>query len=892
MEKESNTPNEMKRSINQQPHLSDYFEILKRRKWIILFSFFMIVGATAAISFWSTPQYKASVRVLLKGQPTPMNPMGEDSEIVQKKLLTYKNQINLLSNRALARQVIDNLSLRDAFASNQASDSIFSLSALKISSWFKKEDMGDDDISLDNREKILQAKLLNWYLGHLSIDPVQDSSLVDISFTGPDPELITRIVNEHAQLAIDNAVESHQSQAKRALEWLKSQIEEQKDAVQQAQRAIYEFKKKHDVLSLEDNQIVNSIDLQELNNKLAQAKAERIQKQVAYLQLKSAQKTGKDIMELPQIADDSVIVNLRLQLINLKSKKFEMSTKYGPKHPKMIEIENGIQQVANEIHKESERIKNTIKIDLERAVAIEKSLNGSLNEQKQYAISMGEIAIEYDVLKQQAKSTQDVYDFLLKQSETLGLTSAISSSSLRIIDKAEVPVKPFSPKIFLNLVVAIFFSLFTGACIAFFIEYLDNTAKTPMDVSVKLGLPVLGLIPFQKSLVPKNGDTPLIEDTHSPTARDFDAAPIYHISNRLPRALRSPAEGLFGRVLLVESVTMNEGKTTVIARIASNLIDAGLRVLLIDCDFQRPSLDKLFNVSNGDGLGSSIDRIMSHQLYKGTLNQYSIDDIFFLIALKKRSGRLLIENEEQRFTVYFQHGVLVHILNNSNPESHRIGNMLLNGGFISKIQLDYALEIHQRTGQPLGYILVNAGYVSREKLRGPLRLQNEEYLQKIFSWKNGKFVFKSGMINIYENEKIFFEEDYSSLIANLSRIEHSKFLEKELFSQIRKLSKENMYLLPAGKSYKLIGSFNQVLMRKIFDKLRQHFDVLLIDTPPLDAASGIESIFQLADGILMVIKAGHLSVKVINGAVNHLPEDKIIGAVLNQAKVNPNPYYY
>jgi Mrp family chromosome partitioning ATPase len=98
--------------------------------------------------------------------------------------------------------------------------------------------------------------------------------------------------------------------------------------------------------------------------------------------------------------------------------------------------------------------------------------------------------------------------------------------------------------------------------------------------------------------------------------------------------------------------------------------------------------------------------------------------------------------------------------------------------------------------------------------------------------------------------------------------------------------------LPAGKSYKLIGALNQILMKKIFEKLKHHFDVLLIDTPPLDAASGIESLFPLSDGIILVVKAGNLSVKMLNGALNHLPEEKIIGAILNQAKINPQPYYY
>lgn len=889
MENKTNPQQSSGRPSIQEAHLSDYLEILNRRKWIAILLFIVIVGGVTAFSLLATPQYEATVKLLLGGQPTLANPLGENSGRLPERTLYYKTQVDMLSNRTLARKVIGDLSLEDIFSQEPKRRILMAFAAIKQPKNENPTKTASDTQTDSKREP--SSKAIDRYLKHLSVSPIQDSSLVNVIFTGPDPELITQIVNRHAQAAIESAVRQHQSHAQEALDWLKAQIEEQKNEVESSQRAIHDFKKKHNVLSLEDTQIIFSQEIQELNSALTRAKSERITKQAAYLQLRQISKNHQNVMLMPEISNYSVIQNLRNQLIDLKSQKFEMGTKYGPKHPKMQELDNGIRQIENEIDLEVKRLETTIKAELDRATAIERSIIQSLNEQKQIAMNLGERAIDYEVLKQKAESSQDIYDFLLKQSEEIGLSSAIRSSNMRLVDKAEVPIDPVTPKVVLNVLIAVFLGLFTGTGCAFFFEYLDNTVKTPMDVAVRLGLPVLGMIPFQKSLQGKKATTPLIAEETNPT-KDRISLPIYHISNRLPDELRSPAEGLFGKVLIVESVTMNEGKTTVITRIASNLTEAGLRVLLVDCDFQRPSLHKLFEVSNGGGLGRSIDRIMSQDLANGSLDQFSMDDLFFLVGLKKKSGHLMVKNEGQAFVAHFHNGVLVHIQNQKNPENSRIGTMLLNGGFISKNQLDDSLARHRRTGQPLGYILVNAGYISREKLRGPLRLQIEEYIQKLFSWKNGTFSFKPGIIHIYENEKIFFEEDYTPIIHNLGRIENSQFIEKELFSHITALEKEDLYLLPAGTSHKLIGSLNQVLMKKIFEKLRQRFDVVLIDTPPLDAASGIESIFQLADGIVLVIKAGHLSVKILNGAINHLPQEKIIGTVLNEAKFDRQPYYY
>jgi Mrp family chromosome partitioning ATPase len=104
---------------------------------------------------------------------------------------------------------------------------------------------------------------------------------------------------------------------------------------------------------------------------------------------------------------------------------------------------------------------------------------------------------------------------------------------------------------------------------------------------------------------------------------------------------------------------------------------------------------------------------------------------------------------------------------------------------------------------------------------------------------------------------------------------------------------ENLYVLPTGAtSIKPIGQVNVALLSKFLEILKQRFDIILLDCPPLDAAAGNATLFQLADGIIFVIKAGHLSIKILNEAKAGIPEDKLIGAVLNQVKRKGMYYYY
>jgi cellulose biosynthesis protein BcsQ len=343
----------------------------------------------------------------------------------------------------------------------------------------------------------------------------------------------------------------------------------------------------------------------------------------------------------------------------------------------------------------------------------------------------------------------------------------------------------------------------------------------------------------------------------------------------------------------VESTTMGEGKTTVLGNLAMNMVKAGIRVLMVDCDLQRPTLHHLFGIENEGGLAQAMALILSHKISAGQLYSHSMDDLFFLIALKKKSGDLIITNNSQIATATFQDGRLLHLQIQNDTSSSRLGIVLLRGGFITESQLEEALSIHHRTGQALGYILINTGYIIQEKLQGPLRLRMEEHLQRLFSWKQGGFVFKQVQVETYEHERIYFGEDYTPITQRLGRLSGSRLLESVILSQVKSCQDGELYVMPAGTaSGKISGALNLTLLTKFLDILKQRFDVVLVDTAPLLEGPDVTPLNTVADRVIFVVKAGNLSVKTINEATRSVPRDKIMGAILNQVKVGRDDYYY
>ena len=101
----------------------------------------------------------------------------------------------------------------------------------------------------------------------------------------------------------------------------------------------------------------------------------------------------------------------------------------------------------------------------------------------------------YIVLQRQAESDRQLYQSLLQQQKELQVVSNSRTNNVQVMDRAEVPGAPFSPNTRRDWFTALMAGMLVALGLAFGIEYLDDTVKTPDDVTRRLGLPLLGLVP-------------------------------------------------------------------------------------------------------------------------------------------------------------------------------------------------------------------------------------------------------------------------------------------------------------------------------------------------------------------------------------------------------------
>ncbi len=838
-------------TYQREKHLSDYIQILIKRKWVIILIFLAIVGGVAFHSYRTIPVYKTTAVVNIEEQAVEL--VGVET----KKLSAVdfiQAQINLLSSRSLVVEVLKETNLWDG------------------------DEMADQ-------------KKVDWYLSNLKVEPVTGTSLLNINFEGESPEKITQILNTHIDVAIKTSIQMKLLATKKAFNLLERELALQKEEVEANRNAIHEYKS---ILSKGEQERLQQQELVEINSALINARAERIKYQTVYDQLQAFSLSDNNLLPLPAISNDYRIQKLRTELINLKSKRDQLDQRFGDLHPQMIQIDSAIKKLKQEIAIEIDRLKKNVKANLDRALVYEKSIPDSVDTQKKQAVVSGGQGIDYAMLQQKLSSSQKTYDKLLTQSKEFSLVMGREIGDIHVVDRAKIPRKPYKPDIFKNIIIAVGISLFLGIFLVFFLEYMDNTVKNPEDVIRRLKVPIIGTLPYNKAL--KKGKMlalPWNEAQKQIGVMDDSPDPLFGISGHLSQTtIERAKDGHPGQVLVIQSATMNEGKTTVLTQLAKTLVGSGLRVLMFDFDLYRPSLHKMLGIENTNGLLNAIDRISSFALESGTLSECSIDDLFFLIGLRKKNGILTINNESQSMLVYFLNGRCVHIQDRKFSKSGQMGSMLLKSNLLTEEQLNEALERQKRTNQPLGYILINSGYTSREKLKGPLKLQREESLQKLFSWKHGAYSFKPGKANLHKSDIVEFDYDSSPMINALGELEGSRFLESEIMSCVKAGHDENLFLLNTGSDLSMgKPQINVRLIEKLFEILKKHFDIILVDTMPMDTTSGIATLSNLVDGVVLVIKAGHLSVKSLNEAISCISDKKMIGAVLNQVKSNQSYYY-
>lgn len=593
----------------EQIDLRDYFRVLMKRRWTIISVFMLVVLTVAIHTFTATPIYQATSRVVIEKENPNLVSIQEVMAVDATGSDYYQTQYKILESRAVAREVIKRLDLansteffpepKDDVVSNIKNGVKDSIKGFK--DWLTALLQTGPEQSAGEAEDVIEdSALVSAFISRISIEPIRNSRLVDVSIEAMNPVLSAKMANELVRTYIDQNLETKLDAAKDAVRWLGERIDEERQKVEEAENALLKYKEKHGIITdfSSDAEKITAQKLAQLNAQVVEAEAKRVEAETRYQQALSVQDSPDMLDSIPEVLSNELVREIKRMEVNLYTQMSELSKKYGRQHPKMVAINSELADLKKRKAKEVGRVINSLRNNYKIALAREASLKKALAKQKDESLAMNQKAVQYGVLRRQAESSRNMYELLVKRFKETSLTEEMKTGNIRVVDKAEVPRNPIKPRKKLNVLLAMVVGLTLGVGLAFFLEYLDNTIKFPDEIREHLGVPYLGMVPAIDLDADSDGVPTDLVTVHSPKSTISEAFRGIRTSILYSSADSAPS------VILVSSAGPSEGKTICAANLAVAMANAGSCVALIDCDLRRPRLHKMFDIEREYGISS------------------------------------------------------------------------------------------------------------------------------------------------------------------------------------------------------------------------------------------------------------------------------------------------
>jgi capsular exopolysaccharide synthesis family protein len=567
------------------PLLRQYLRIAMRWRYVILGSVVAFVLAGLIVTLLMTPKYTAQTTIEISREASKITDFqGVDREASVADQEFYQTQYGLLRSRLLSERVAAQLKLVD-------DKSFFDMFGVSDSNPAFQLVNGRYPAS---GRAVRQRKAGEVLVKNLAIVPTRLSRLVDIRFTSPDPTFSARVVNAWAENFIQTNLERKVQATSYGRNLLQRQLAQLKERLDSSQRQLVAYASAERIINLPaqtagdgrttSERSIVADDLAALNSALSQATADRIQAEARY------QQAGRAGASTEALRNQS-INNHRQRRAELAAEYQRLMVQFEPGYPAAQAIQSQITQLDRSIAREEGRVSGSLQADYREAREREQALQTKVDQLKDSYLDLRRRSIQYNIYQQEVDTNRALYDGLLQRFKEIGVAGGVGVNNISVVDPADVPQKPSSPRLLVNLAVALLAGLGVGALAAFALEQIDEAIADPGEVERRLGLPLLGSVPKLESGTPKEA----LLDRKSELIDAYLA---------VQTNLAFTTEHGVPRSFAVTSTRPAEGKSTTALALATTLARAQRRVILVDGDMRSPSVHHLGGVGHDHGLSN------------------------------------------------------------------------------------------------------------------------------------------------------------------------------------------------------------------------------------------------------------------------------------------------
>lgn len=445
---------------------SQFLLILRARLWILLATLVVTVVAAIVLSLLLPKTYKATSSLLLnyKGLD-PVTGLITSSQLLPGYTAT---QIDIIASKNVALRVVDALQLARSPA---------------VIAQFNEATGGRGTV----RDWLADLLLLK-----LEIIPARESSVVDVSFKGSDPQFAAAVANAFADEYQKLSVQLKADPMKKASSYFDAQTRLLRDNLEAAQGRLSKFQQEHGIVSVDNRLDVESLRLNDLSSQLVSAQAQALE---AGSRRRMAQGGGG--AESPDVAASPLIQSLKVNLASAESKLADLAQRLSVNHPQYQSVKAEADQLRSGLAEQTRVMSNSVGNNAQILQQREGAIRTALEAQRAKVLELNRTRDQMGVLSKDVESAQHAFDVVSQRLSQTRIEGQADQSDIALLNPAVAPLEHSSPKLALNIVMAIFLGSMIGVGLSLLVEMQNRSVRSERDLVDALQVPVLGRIDWR-----------------------------------------------------------------------------------------------------------------------------------------------------------------------------------------------------------------------------------------------------------------------------------------------------------------------------------------------------------------------------------------------------------
>ena len=661
--------------------LSQVLMTLRKHRWMIFIVTCLSTVLAACYVQFTTPLYTGKATLLLDRELKGVPGLEELYGVSSGGKEYFQTQYEILKSRELAERVVDELDLTAnasfnnvpaspiaAFVSGMAGEFQFVSNALAAvtgaaDSMNQQAPSDNRTVELptflegrgdDTRLKAYDAAFLDTLTrltAGLDVEAVPRTKLIELSFTSHEPQLAAYIPNAMGVIYVESQQDNRNSETDKQSEWLVERLTSLEAQLQDSEARLQSFKKTNRLVDI-DGEVTrfSEQELLNLSSKLLDSERELAESKALYEQVQRFQslqtlERQRELENIPPVQSSEVITAYKIERSMIERELDELSTRYGEKHPRILDAGARYAVIQRNIELEVERVVGAIVTSYGLNQEHVSSLRRAVNNGRRQIEDIGEKSFELSQLQREVDANRNLYETLFSRYRETNETRSLEQANAQVVQQAVVPLEPSDPNKKLILTLAFVVSLVGSALVALLREIFDSSIDTIgglEKIESKLGVPLVGIVPLRKD---HRRGLPL-----DPSSIESETDSVFCESiRRVASSIMVGPDRASDRVVLVSSSVPNEGKSTTALNLAFELSKTE-NVLLVDADLRKPTVHRVLGPKiHIEGLA---DILSGSADLNTAISQNAVGSLDVLSAGSERSGAQLLLTTDNLAVVF------------------------------------------------------------------------------------------------------------------------------------------------------------------------------------------------------------------------------------------------